>query len=370
MAAMIDGGKMDADSSGEVTPRKVEETPQDGPGTQALANRDETTVAGWPTALWRSGLGRAAVAAALVALTAWIWVQSRRTDPIETAVTPKPEVTAPRQESRTGPVDPDLKAAAAAKEAQAEARLAEAEEKLKAVEERAKETQQELSQTEKKLKEALKAEREPPLLPPKACPSEMVLIPSGDFLFGSDKGDPDRNDLVEPPATRIPQGKYCVDRYEYPNRKGSVPKTGVNWFEAQTSCNQAGKRLCTQEEWERSCKGPVAKLRNKRFPYGDAWDPSRCNTEKKDSATGEVLDRKLAPSGAFSGCGTTEGIYDMSGNADEWTLSRGRFTGEARVTHGGSSHHAGWASRCSSVREVLQGTRDNDIGFRCCKDAL
>ncbi|MFH1018319.1 MAG: bifunctional serine/threonine-protein kinase/formylglycine-generating enzyme family protein, partial [Pseudomonadota bacterium] len=364
ITALIEGGKVEGEADTDVSAHRM--GPSAGePGTRALAFGDEITQAGWPKILWHSRLGRVALLMILAAGLSWVWLHTRIPKP--PPVVPPSAAPGGAVQPRSGPVDPDLRAAADAQEAQAKARISEMEEKLRAAETRASEKERELTQTEKKLKEALRAEAPPP---PKACPSDMAVIPAGEFLFGSDRNDPDWNSLVEPPAARMPLGKFCVDRYEFPNRKAAVPKTAVTWTEAQLACTQVGKRLCTQEEWERACKGPGARVRNRRFPYGDTWDPSRCDTERKEPGSGELSDRKLAAAGTFPGCVTPEGVFDMSGNADEWTSSRGRFTTEARITHGGSFHHPGWRSRCSSLREVLQGTKDEDIGFRCCKDAL
>ncbi len=37
--------------------------------------------------------------------------------------------------------------------------------------------------------------------------------------------------------------KFCIDRYEWPNKKGATPWVGVDWYQAQKHCYEAGKRL-------------------------------------------------------------------------------------------------------------------------------
>lgn len=205
--------------------------------------------------------------------------------------------------------------------------------------------------------------------PSTPCPKGMILIDKGTFLYGSD--DPGRNVFVEFEATSIPNPKFCIDAFEYPNRRGATPKTAVTWSQALSLCTAQGKRLCGQEEWERACKGPTSKGHNRHYPYGDRWDPSRCNTEL-DSKSGGDDERKLATSGGFAGCVSPEGVYDMSGNADEWTSSPGRFSQGSRVTRGGSNKRPGWATRCTSLRELRDSAKEDelaDVGLRCCKDA-
>ena len=195
----------------------------------------------------------------------------------------------------------------------------------------------------------------------------MVLISAGEFLYGSDRSDPQRNDLVESEPTKLPNQRFCVDTYEYPNRKGGVPTSGVTWLEAQSLCMKQGKRLCTQEEWERACKGPTGGKWNRRYPYGDQFVEGACNT----SSAGDLPleEGKAAPAGSFPRCVTPEGIHDMSGNVDEWTVSPGRFSRESRVTRGGSHQRPGWTARCTSLRELTDTAQETDVGLRCCKDA-
>ena len=49
-------------------------------------------------------------------------------------------------------------------------------------------------------------------------------------------------------------GDFYIDRYEYPNRRGSLPRVSVTWTEAQSLCRALGKRLCTEAEWERAAR--------------------------------------------------------------------------------------------------------------------
>jgi formylglycine-generating enzyme len=45
----------------------------------------------------------------------------------------------------------------------------------------------------------------------------------------------------------------CIDRYEYPDRKGAHPAWMLDWSEAQATCESKGKRLCTASEWTAAC---------------------------------------------------------------------------------------------------------------------
>ncbi len=189
------------------------------------------------------------------------------------------------------------------------------------------------------------------------CPAGMRLVAGGPFQLGSAASDPQRS-LDDRDLAEVQVASYCVDEYEYPNQSGATPKTGVSWSEARGLCESAGKRLCTEEEWEKACKGPG----NRRFPYGNTEAPDACNTE---TASGE--DRALARSGQFQDCRSGPGLMDMAGNVAEWTATSG---GSADyIQKGGAFDRPPSASRCSARTGVVPGDRLPSVGFRCCASA-
>ncbi len=103
---------------------------------------------------------------------------------------------------------------------------------------------------------------------------------------------------------------FCIDIYEYPNRAGAKPRL-MGYFDASAECERQGKRLCNSAEWVKACSGPEKQL----YPYGDAYKPARCNTSDNPRSRG------LAGAGAYADCVNGYGLYDMSGNAAEWTVA-------------------------------------------------
>jgi eukaryotic-like serine/threonine-protein kinase len=198
-----------------------------------------------------------------------------------------------------------------------------------------------------------------PVGPEKAeCPDGMRLVQAGAFRMGTSRDDPMMG-FDEKLLRKVTVGAFCMDIYEYPNRRGASPKVNVSWTEAARLCEARGRRLCTEEEWEKACKGPG----NQRYPYGNTFDASSCNTEDE---LGE--DRALASSGRFGKCRSGYGIADLSGNVAEWTASS--FAANAdRTRKGGSFALPDHAGRCSARKNGAPGARDNDVGFRCCADA-
>jgi formylglycine-generating enzyme required for sulfatase activity len=100
-------------------------------------------------------------------------------------------------------------------------------------------------------------------------------------------------------------------RYNRPNQ----PVVGVNWYEAIAYTawisRITGKsyRLPTEVEWEWA-----ARRNTRRYPWGEAWDATRCN-----SAEGGL--GRPTPVGIYPHGSTPDGIQDLAGNVFEWTAT-------------------------------------------------
>ena len=185
------------------------------------------------------------------------------------------------------------------------------------------------------------------------CPAAMALLPAGTFKMGTRPDDPMMGwDETELKTVRT--NAYCIDLYEFPNQPGAKPTTGVSFAEATAACQTQGKRLCSEEEWERACKGPA----NSRFPWGDKFDAKACNTQGK----------QLEPAGALDRCRSGYGVFDMSGNAAEWTSSRYAPGAGGKATKGGSASSKEADARCAARAMVGVNSKNPMLGFRCCLD--
>jgi formylglycine-generating enzyme required for sulfatase activity len=90
-----------------------------------------------------------------------------------------------------------------------------------------------------------------------------------------------------------------------------MPSRYVSWYQAKRACENAGKRLCASDEWRAACVGPSEFL----YPYGDQYEEGACND--KESPFDEVTN-----TGSFEGCeGGYSGLFDLTGNIDEWTAT-------------------------------------------------
>ena len=230
--------------------------------------------------------------------------------------------------------------------------------------------------------------------PPKAARSEdgaeMVLVPAGEFLVGSNES----ND--EKPPHRVYLDAYSIDKYETTNalykrfmdatgppapsdwtnsrfNELNQPVVGVSWHDADAYCKWAGKRLPTEAEWEKAARGTDGR----KYPWGEQWDASRANST--ESKLG-----KTAPVGSYPSGASPYGAQDMAGNAWEWVADwydstyyknspernpKGPDSGTSRVLRGGSWGRYAIYLRSASRSYSTPDKRFSDIGFRCARGA-
>lgn len=149
----------------------------------------------------------------------------------------------------------------------------------------------------------------------------------------------------------VEKGKFCIDVYEFPNKRSGTPQTDVSYEEALEACRSVGKRLCTASEWEMACRGDKGV---NQYPYGRKYDANHCNT----LGNGRVKN-SIAESGEFYECRGDADIFDMSGNAAEWV--QGGFV------YGGSWQNGAQGSGCGSKMQLETGRKYFYAGLRCCK---
>lgn len=235
------------------------------------------------------------------------------------------------------------------------------EEKIEKQTGESKKKTEEPKRPQKEVPQKVAAAKPPPPPPEKPkCPDGMVYIPAGNFIRGSSGDDP-LKDPLDLDLGKVYVEEFCIDIYEYPNHKGSLPLSRVNFKEADSLCRKENKRLCTENEWEKACKGP----KFYKFPYGNEWNANACNTED-----GAGNDRRLSASGSFQRCRSDYGVMDMSGNLREWTDTRFSATVNDIVVKGGSYTKPDWASRCAVRYNMSPTAKDDETGFRCCSSPI
>ena len=164
------------------------------------------------------------------------------------------------------------------------------------------------------------------------------------------------------------QNGYWIDVFEFPNRPNQAPLATVSFIEAQTQCNESGKRLCTAYEWRRACLGK----QQLRFGYANAYEQERCHTSLSiSSGHSSMMNARewLSESGQKQHC-QTDGVYDLIGNLEEWVLDDwqgrgGSLEGGAWYTYREYADCSGEYSRQPDYRTPLN-REVYSAGFRCC----
>jgi formylglycine-generating enzyme len=221
--------------------------------------------------------------------------------------------------------------------------------------------------------------------PTGACGSNMVEV-EGDYCPYVEQKclrwlDPEtKMRCAEFAPTSSCQGKtahkhFCVDRFEYPNVQGEKPVVMKSWIEAKATCSAEGKRLCGESEWTLACEG----RERLPYPYGYTRNDEACNIDKPHPDVNEAAianpatrDAEVArldqrdPSGAREACVSPYGVYDMTGNVDEWV-----------VNESGKPYKSGlkggyWGPVRDRCRPMTIAHNEEfqfyQIGFRCCGD--
>ncbi|MBD3320455.1 MAG: SUMF1/EgtB/PvdO family nonheme iron enzyme [Chitinivibrionales bacterium] len=149
--------------------------------------------------------------------------------------------------------------------------------------------------------------------------------------------------------------RFCIDRYEWPNKRGVKPDSYISVYQAMDSCFSVDKRLCSMDEWIIACSGPYSW----KYPYGNSYQQNACATR----------DTTVRKSGSKRVCRGYFDVYDMSGNLAEWTSTRSAKDPQYYNVMGGF-WKSGIHSSCNSIRySYFPQNRHNPVGFRCCSDA-
>jgi len=246
-------------------------------------------------------------------------------------------------------------------------------------------------------------------------PLDLILIPAGEFLMGSDKAKDKNARDDELPQHKILLPDYYITKYlvtnaqwavyakamnkkiETPKGKETHPVFNVNWNEANEFCGWLQQqdlrvsdlrvlaqrpvaersglelgdlkglkvRLPTEVEWEKAARGSDGRI----YPWGNEFDAEKCNV-REPGISGTTPVGKYSPQGDSS-----YGISDMSGNVWEWTSSKKEkypYKNDQRedgkddrfVLRGGAWGNGEVVARCAYRGDDHRDDQSNLLGFR------
>jgi sulfatase modifying factor 1 len=189
----------------------------------------------------------------------------------------------------------------------------------------------------------------------------MVYVPAGVLLAGTAVDRTPRVAEEELPGTKVELGPFFIDALPFPDEAGAIATTNVTREEAAALCASKSKRLCTELEWERACKGPE----NTTYEDGDAFRPATCGL----GTPAELAAKR--PTGELAACVSGFGMREPHGGAWEWTRDPWGRGGrkDLGVLKGGNSVAGELAGRCANSLARAPTTRSPSMGFRCCAGA-
>jgi len=156
------------------------------------------------------------------------------------------------------------------------------------------------------------------------------------------------------PSDRTDYLKHWTASGSYPDWAADFPVVWVSREDAEAYCRWRGKRLPTEQEWEKAARGDEGLY----YPWGN---------EHPKRETTNISRKQLEPVGNRPLDISPYGVYDMGGNAAEITSSLmqdGRL-----ITKGGSITSI--SRNCRTYGRALEegpGYRSESLGFRCVAD--
>ncbi len=189
-------------------------------------------------------------------------------------------------------------------------------------------------------------------------------------------------ELFEPKSSCVGKKepkRFCIDTYEWPNKKGERPEVMNRFHQAQIKCAAVGKRMCTESEWTMACEGPQLKP----FPYGYTRDTNKCHgdmmwdgPDMKKVAQRDPDELARLWQGVRSGsqpeCVSDYGVADLPGNADEVVASETfeeGWKGKFDSVHSGGPWYKGVRNQCRpKIYTHDEGFYYYFLSFRCCAE--
>jgi formylglycine-generating enzyme required for sulfatase activity/CheY-like chemotaxis protein len=207
-----------------------------------------------------------------------------------------------------------------------------------------------------------------------ANPDEAAKFAHPDMPQGKDHTPLDwaDNTQLEPPMPGYYTRAVRWKQYKDAALNVDSPVFNVDWYDAYAYAKWKGRRLPTEQEWEKAARGTDGR----KYPWGDEEAPSRVSSGHDfdpNPKKGGDLDgyKRWSPVNLPPGDVGPYGVRGMAGNVSEWTATMAPHEegmgGEVPVIRGGNwnnpEHHL---TRRRAVLDPLQP--QDTLGFRTVSD--
>ena len=207
-----------------------------------------------------------------------------------------------------------------------------------------------------------------------ANPGEAAQFAHPDMPQGKDHTPLDwaDNNQLDPPMPGYYTRAVRWKQYKDAALDINSPVFNVDWYDAYAYAKWKGRRLPTEQEWEKAARGTDGR----KYPWGNEEDSSRVSSGHDfdpNPKKGGDLDgyKRWSPVNLPPGDAGPYGVRGMAGNVSEWTATMAPHEdgmgGEVPVIRGGN-----WGNpehQLTRRRAVLDPLQPQDtLGFRTVSD--